>query len=46
MLCIAGYGFALAGVYLTWGPGIALLTGGIVLFLAGGLAKSEPRGGR
>lgn len=32
-----GFGLAVAGLYLTWGAGIACLISGVVLFVVGGL---------
>lgn len=37
LITVIGFGLATAGVWVNWGMGYALLTGGLVLFLAGGL---------
>jgi hypothetical protein len=46
VLTLVGYVSAVVGVGLNWGIGYACLCGGVVLFIAGGLASSasEPRG--
>jgi hypothetical protein len=38
-----GFACACAGVWVIWGLGAALVTGGLVLFVAGGLASREQR---
>lgn len=38
-----GFGLSVAGVYLNWGAGWAALTGGVVLFVVGGLLAREGR---
>jgi hypothetical protein len=44
LLTLTGFCAAVAGVWLTWGLGYALLLGGLVLFVTGGLASArEPR---
>lgn len=40
---IAGFCLSAAGVWVNWGLGYALLTGGLVLFIAGGLATRSER---
>lgn len=40
-LTIAGFISAVAGVWITFGVGWALLSGGVVLFLAGGLGSAR-----
>lgn len=39
VITVVGFGAAVAGVGLNWGPGYALLVGGAVLFLAGALDR-------
>jgi hypothetical protein len=41
VLSLVGYVSAVTGVGLNWGVGDALLIGGVVLFVAGGLASSR-----
>jgi hypothetical protein len=40
---IAGYVIAFAGCWLQFGPGWALILGGTVLFVAGGLSLPRAR---
>jgi hypothetical protein len=41
LLTLAGFGATVAGIWLNWGLGYALLMGGLVVFVAGGLAARE-----
>jgi hypothetical protein len=41
VITCSGYLCALAGVRVLWGSGWALLVGGLVLFVAGGLASAR-----
>jgi len=44
LLTVAGFCAAVVGIGLTWGVGYALIVGGVVMFVAGGLASArEPR---
>jgi hypothetical protein len=43
VITCSGYLCALAGVCVLWGAGWALLAGGLVLFVAGGLASARER---
>jgi len=41
LISLAGYVSAVAGIATNWGVGWALLVGGCVLFIAGGLGSAR-----
>jgi hypothetical protein len=43
LLTLAGFVAAVVGIGINWGLGSALLIGGVVLFVAGGLAAAQER---
>lgn len=43
LLSVGGFVAAVAGIGLTFGVGPALMVGGVVAFVAGGLASREAR---
>jgi len=45
LLTVAGFCAAVAGIGLTWGLGAALLVGGVVMFVSGGLASAREHRG-
>jgi hypothetical protein len=41
LICVAGLLSACTGIWVNWGAGYALLVGGVVLFVAGGLSSAR-----
>jgi hypothetical protein len=45
VLTLVGFCAVVAGIWLTWGLGYALLVGGLVLFVTGGVASAREHRG-